>query len=263
MRDCSNVGTRLADRTAIITGAAGGIGAATCRLFAAEGAAVIAVDRDGEGATRVARDIEAAGGRSAAWTVDIRQRGQIETMASAAQATFGPIHVLVNNAGVGAQEHFLDITPEAWNGMLEVNLSGTFHCSQVVARRMALTGGGRIVNISSHAGLLGPSGRAAYAAAKGGIIAMTRVMAVDLAARNIAVNCIAPGPVDMPRLSTAHGEERRMAWHDAIPLRRYGEVSELAAAILFLASEEASFINGQTLAVDGGFTSTGLQVKQL
>lgn len=254
---------RLAGKTAIVTGAAGGIGSATCRLFAEEGAAVVAADRDGEGASRVAKDIEAQGGRAIACTVDIRDGGQIEAMTEAAQAAFGPIGVLVNNAGVGAQMHFLDIPASVWKDMLDVNLTGTFQCSQIVGRQMARSGGGRIVNLSSHAGLLGPSGRAAYAAAKGGIIAMTRVMALDLAAQNIAVNCIAPGPVDMPRLAGLHNEERRAAWHDAIPLRRYGEVGELAAAILFLASEESSFVNGQTLAVDGGFTTTGLQVKQL
>ena len=257
------MGPRLAGMTAIITGAAGGIGNATCRLFAGEGAAIVAVDQDVDGAARIAKEVEAQGARAIACTVDIRDREQIEAMAEAAQAAFGPIRILVNNAGVGAQMHFLDIPASVWKEMLDVNLTGTFQCSQVIAREMARTGGGRIVNISSHAGLLGPSGRAAYAAAKGGIIAMTRVMALDLAAQNIAVNCIAPGPVDMPRLAGLHNEERRTAWHNAIPLRRYGQTEELAAAILFLASEESSFVNGQTLAVDGGFTTTGLQVKQL
>jgi NAD(P)-dependent dehydrogenase (short-subunit alcohol dehydrogenase family) len=254
---------RLAGKAAIVTGAAGGIGTATCRLFAREGAVIIAADLDSEGAARIAKEIEAQGGRAIACTVDIRDLDQIEAMASAAQSAFGPIHILVNNAGVGEQMHFLDISPSVWKKMLDVNLTGTFQCAQVIAREMARSGGGRIVNISSHAGLLAPSGRAAYAAAKGGIIAMTRVMAVDLAQQGIAVNCIAPGPVDLPRLAGLHNEERRAAWHEAIPLRRYGQPEELAAAILFLASDEASYVNGQTLAVDGGFTTTGLQVKQL
>jgi NAD(P)-dependent dehydrogenase (short-subunit alcohol dehydrogenase family) len=249
--------------TAIVTGAAGGIGNATCRLFAREGADIVAVDRDGDGAVRIAEEIKALGTRAIACTVDIRDGAQIEAMAKAALEALGPIRILVNNAGIGAQMHFLDTPASVWKDMLDVNLTGTFQCSQVIAREMARTGGGRIVNISSHAGLLAPSGRAAYAAAKGGIIAMTRVMALDLAAHNIAVNCIAPGPVDMPRLAGLHGEERRAAWHRAVPLRRYGQPEELAAAILFLASEEASYVNGQTLAVDGGFTTTGLQVKQL
>ena len=254
---------RLEGRTAIVTGAAGGIGSATCRLFVREGAAVVAADSDGEGAERLAASLRAEGGKAIACTVDIREPAQLEAMAARAAETFGRVHVLINNAGIGAQMHFLDTPLHVWQQMLDVNLTGTFLCSQVVARAMARDGGGRIVNVSSHAGLLAPSGRAAYAAAKGGIIAMTRVMALDLSEQKIAVNCVAPGPVDMPRLAGVHNEERRKAWHDAVPLRRYGEPDELAAVILFLASEEASYVNGQTLAVDGGFTTTGLQVKNL
>jgi 3-oxoacyl-[acyl-carrier protein] reductase len=254
---------RLAGRTAIVTGAAGGIGMATCRLFVREGAAVVCADADGEGAKKLADALTSEGAQAIACTVDIRERAQIEAMAQAAATAFGRVHVLINNAGIGAQKHFLETPIEMWKQMLDVNLTGTFLCSQVVATAMARDGGGRIVNVSSHAGLVAPSGRAAYAAAKGGIIAMTRVMALDLSEQRIAVNCVAPGPVDMPRLAGVHGEERRKAWHDAIPLRRYGQPEELANAILFLASEEASYINGQTIAVDGGFTTTGLQVKQI
>jgi NAD(P)-dependent dehydrogenase (short-subunit alcohol dehydrogenase family) len=254
---------RLAGRTAIVTGAAGGIGSATCRLFVQEGAAVLVADVDGAGAQRVAAELRAQGARAEACSVDIRDRGQVEEMAACAAEAFGRVHVLVNNAGIGVQMHFLDTPLATWQQMLDVNLTGTFICSQVVATAMARDGGGRIVNISSHAGLLAPSGRAAYAAAKGGIIAMTRVMALDLAAQRIAVNCIAPGPVDMPRLAGLHSEERRAAWQQAVPLGRYGQPGELASVILFLASDEASYVNGQTLAVDGGFTTTGLQVKQL
>jgi NAD(P)-dependent dehydrogenase (short-subunit alcohol dehydrogenase family) len=255
--------SRLEGLTAIVTGAAGGIGTATCLLFAREGAAIVAADRDEAGAQRVAAEVRVAGGRAIACAVDIRERSQIEAMAAAAEAAFGRIHVLVNNAGIGAQTHFLDTTLATWQEMLDVNLTGTFLCGQVVARAMARDGGGRIVNVSSHAGLVAPSGRAAYAAAKGGIIAMTRVMALDLSDHGISVNCVAPGPVDMPRLSGLHSEERREAWRAAVPLRRYGRPDELANAILFFASEESSYVNGQTLAVDGGFTTTGLQVKQL
>lgn len=256
-------GQRLAGLTAIVTGAAGGIGSACCLLFAREGAAVVAVDQDGAGAEKIAGEVRACGGRSLAFTADIRDRLQIEAMAAAAAAAFGQVHVLVNNAGIGSQMHFLDTTLESWQLMLDVNLTGTFLCSQVIARTMARDGGGRIVNVSSHAGLLAPSGRAAYAAAKGGIIAMTRVMALDLAASRISVNCVAPGPIDMPRLAAGHSQERRAAWHAAVPLRRYGQPEEVANAILFLASGESGYVNGQTLAVDGGFTTSGLQVAQL
>ena len=128
---------------------------------------------------------------------------------------------------------------------------------------MVKIGGGAIMNVSSHSGLLGSSGRAAYAASKGGIIAMTRVMAVDLAAHNIRVNAIAPGPIDVPRNQKQHTGERREAWHRAVPLARYGTPEEIAGAAAFLASDDASYLTGQTLAVDGGFSIAGLRVKDL
>ena len=254
---------KLAGSMAIITGAAGGIGAATAKRFAREGAALVVADKDGPGAERIAREIAAGGGRAIAVRADVCDPAQLDAMLAEAKGAFGRIRVLVNNAGQGVQVHFLETTMETWRTMIDNNLTGTFLCSQVVARHMAQEGGGRIVNIASHSGLLGSSGRAAYAAAKGGIIAMTRVMAVDLAEHNITVNCIAPGPIDVPRIRNSHTEERRNAWHAAIPLGRYGEPDEIAGVALFLASDDAGYVNGQTLAVDGGFTAAGLRVKRI
>ena len=128
---------------------------------------------------------------------------------------------------------------------------------------MVKIGGGAIVNFSSHSGLLGSSGRAAYAASKGGIIAMTRVMAVDLAVHNIRVNAIAPGPIDVPRSRKQHTGERRESWQRAVPAARYGQPEEVAGAALFLASDDASYVNGQTIAVDGGVAAAGLRVQDL
>ena len=254
---------KLAGTTAIITGAAGGIGAATAKRFAREGAALVVADKDGPGAERIAREIAAGGGRAIAVPADVCDPAQLDAMLAEAKGAFGRIRVLVNNAGQGVQVHFLETTMETWRTMIDNNLTGTFLCSQVVARHMAQEGGGRIVNIASHSGLLGSSGRAAYAAAKGGIIAMTRVMAVDLAEHNITVNCIAPGPIDVPRIRNTQTEERQKAWHAAVPLGRYGEPDEIAGVALFLASDDAGYVNGQTLAVDGGFTAAGLRVKQI
>ena len=254
---------RLSGKTAIVTGGAGGIGAATAKRFAREGAALVIADKDGAGAERIAGDIIADGGRAIASQVDLRDPVQIDAMLAKAKQAFGRIHVLVNNAGQGAQAHFLETTMETWKAMIENNLTGTFLCSQAVARAMAQEGGGRIVNIASHSGLLGSSGRAAYAAAKGGIIALTRVMAVDLAEYKITVNCIAPGPIDTLRIRNTQTEERQMAWHSAVPLGRYGEPDEIAGVAAFLASDDASYMTGQTLAVDGGFTAAGLRVKQV
>ncbi|MBI3937241.1 MAG: glucose 1-dehydrogenase [Betaproteobacteria bacterium] len=254
---------RLEGKVVIVTGAGNGIGAETARRFAAEGAAVVAADLDESAARVVAGEIAAAGRRAVACHVDIREPRLIEAMLAFARETFGPLDVLINNAGLGAQKHFLETPPETLRTMLDVNLVGTFLCAQAGAREMAQRRRGRIVNFASHSGLLGSSGRAAYAAAKGGIIAMTRVMAVDLAEYGITVNAIAPGPIDVPRSRRQHNEERRTAWQRAVPLGRYGEPREVAAAALFLASDEASYVTGQTLAVDGGFTAAGLRVKQL
>jgi len=254
---------RHANKIAIVTGAGTGIGEATARLLAREGAAVMLADLDEGAAHTVCADIVANGGKAAACGVDIREAASVESLFAFAHRSFGPAHIMINNAGKGSQKLFIDTPLTLLHDMLNTNVVGTFLCAQAAARDMIKLGGGAIVNMSSHSGFLGSSGRAAYAASKGGIIAMTRVMAVDLAPYHIRVNAVAPGPIDVPRSRGQHNDERRAGWQRAVPLGRYGEPHEVAAAVSFLASNEASYINGQTLAVDGGFTAAGLRVSNL
>ncbi len=254
---------RFAGRIAIVTGGGDGIGAATAMRLVREGATVMVVDKDEANAHAVSEKIVAAGGKAAACRADIRVAKDIAAMLALTAKTFGPACILINNAGVGAQKHFLETPPEMLDEMLDVNVKGTFLCAQAAAREMVKLGGGAIVNVSSHSGLLGSRGRAAYAASKGGIIAMTRVMAVDLSEHGIRVNAVAPGPINTPRIRASHNEERHAAWLKAVPLSRIGDPEEVAAVAAFLASDDASYVTGQTIAVDGGFSAAGLRVKNL
>lgn len=171
---------------------------------------------------------------------------------------FGPLDVLVNNAGTGLNKPFLDTSLAEWNRLLSVNLTGTFLCAQAAARIMVRQSSGRIVNLASISGQRGAQGRAAYGAAKAGVIQLTKVMAVELGPQGVCVNAVAPGPVDTPQSRATHTEGTRQSYLSRIPLHRYGERSEIAAAVLFLASGEASFVNGHILNVDGGFRAAGL-----
>jgi len=254
---------RFTGKVVIVTGSGTGIGAATARRFAAEGAAVVCADINEDSARAVCTEIAAAGGTAAACPVDVRDAAQVDAMIGFTRRQFGAPDIAINNAGMGAQQHFLETPLATLHAMLDVNVVGTFLCAQAAAREMVKIGGGAIVNFSSHSGLLGSSGRAAYAASKGGIIAMTRVMAVDLAAHNIRVNAVAPGPIDVPRNQKQHTGERREAWHRAVPLARYGRPEEIAGVAAFLASDDASYLTGQTISVDGGFSIAGLRVKDL
>src|SRR5204863_3494502 len=168
-------------------------------------------------------------------------------------ARFQKLDILVNNAGVGLNKPFLTTTLEEWELQLRVNLTGTFLCAQAAACAMLERGGGRIVNVASISGQRGGQGRAAYGAAKAGVILLTKVMAVELAPLGVRVNAVSPGPVDTDQSRETHTASTRRAYFDRIPARRYGERAEIAAAVVFLASHEASFVNGHVLNVDGGF----------
>lgn len=248
----------LAGRIAIVSGAAQGIGREIARLFASAGAKVIVADIDGECARATAAEIGAAGHDALAVTTDIGDSEQVERMIGDTLAHFGRIDVLVNNAGVGLNKPFLATTLGEWNHQLRVNLTGTFLCAQAAARAMSIQKSGTIVNVASISGQRGGQGRAAYGAAKAGVILLTKVMAVELAPLGIRVNAIAPGPVDTDQSRETHTLATRQAYFDRIPIRRYGERKEIAAAALFLASDASSFVVGHVLNVDGGFQAAGL-----
>lgn len=242
---------RLAGQVALVTGAASGIGAAVARRFAEEGASVVAADL---------AELPAAPGIEPR-TLDVADPASVEAAVDAVLARHGRIDSLVHAAGIGQEIPFLDTPLATFDRIIAVNLRGTFLIGQRVARAMRDAGKGAIVNIASVAGLRGSIGRAAYGGSKGGVVIMSQVMAVDLAAFGIRVNVVAPGPIETPMVVAMHDAAIRAAWQRQIPLRRYGEAHEVAAACLFLVSDEASFITGHVLAVDGGFAGGGIVTR--
>ena len=250
---------RFRDEVAIVTGSGRGIGQAIAAALAAEGAAVIVADLDWLSAQRVAEEIAAAGGRATAIQADVSEPTQVNSLIGDAISRFGRLDVLVNNAGIGSNKPVLETTLEEWELQLRVNLTGTFLCGQAAAKSMIKNAnGGRIVNIASISGQRGGQGRAAYGASKAGVILLTKVMAVELAPLGVRVNAVSPGPVDTDQSRGTHTPSTRRAYYDRIPVRRYGEREEIAAAVLFLAARESSFVNGHVLNVDGGFDAAGL-----
>jgi 3-oxoacyl-[acyl-carrier protein] reductase len=250
---------RLADQVAIITGGSRGIGRATAMCLAHEGAKIVIASRDETRAKNAAAAIEAVGGRAIAVPTDVTERDQVENMVRCTMDTFGRIDILVNNAGISISTPLPKVPPEEWDQTIRVHLYGAFYCTQAAVHRMVPRGYGRIVNISSVSGLVGSTGRTAYAAAKGGLIAMTKVWAVELAPQGIRVNAIAPGPVETDMSRNAMTPADREGYHQRVPLARMAQPEEIARVVSFLCLPENDYITGQVLAVDGGFSIAGIQ----
>ncbi|MEN9383897.1 MAG: 2-hydroxycyclohexanecarboxyl-CoA dehydrogenase [Pseudomonadota bacterium] len=254
--------SKLQNKTAIVTGGGGGIGGATCRRFAAEGAQVAVFDMNLEAAQKVAADIVAAGGKAAAFKCDITDRGQVDAAVAAVEAQLGPVDVLVNNAGWDVFKPFVKTVPAEWERLIAINLTGALHMLHAVLPGMAERKQGRIVNIASDAARGGSSGEAVYSACKGGLVALSKTLAREHARHNITVNVVCPGPTDTALLAgVAEGARDPAklieAFRSAIPLGRLGQPDDLASAIAFFGSDDASFITGQVISVSGGLTMHG------
>jgi 3-oxoacyl-[acyl-carrier protein] reductase len=247
----------LGGKVALVTGGGAGIGAATCRLLAERGAAVLAADLNEAAATGTARAIRDAGGRAAAFCMDVADAAQTAAAVKEAEQQFGPLDIAVCNAGITDRIPALEMTREAFERILRTNLTGCFLSAQAAARAMVAHGmGGRIVTLASVSGQFGGTGRAAYGASKGGIINLTRVLAMEWAEHDILVNCVAPGPTQIAR--TAHGPRQRNAFLSRMALKRYADAVDIARGIGFLCSEDAGFVTGHVLNVDGGFAAAGV-----
>jgi len=241
---------RLEGKTALVTGAAGGIGSAIAQRFAEEGAGVACTDLDLAGAEAVAERIRAAGGQAIAVEHDVARRDSWEAAVARTLEAFGALDILVNNAGITRDRTLLKMSDEEWQAVIDVHLRGTFLGCQHGLAAMRDRGWGRIVNLSSISAL-GSYGQTNYSAAKAGIIGVTRTVALEGARYGVLVNAIAPGGVDTPMLRGI-GEELFEQGREAVPLKRYAEPGEIAAVAAFLASDDASYVTGQVIHADGG-----------
>ncbi len=248
-----------AAKVAVVTGAARGIGLATARRFVEEGFAVALLDIDAPALERAAGDLP---GRVLPIECDVADIAQVRAAAAKVEAGLGRVVALVNNAGVAVFKPILETTLDEWRRVLAVNLDGPFICTQVFAPAL-LRGGGAVVNIASISGVRASALRVAYGTSKAALMHLTKQQALELGALGVRVNAVAPGPVDTAMAKQVHTASIRADYHDAIPLNRYGEEHEIAQAVFFLCSDAASYVNGQTLAVDGGFDASGIGLKGL
>lgn len=248
----------MKDKVAIVTGAASGIGRAAARLFSKNGAQVVIADRDLDGIEETLSMIKKSGGKGIAVETDISDSAEVKELVDQAVKTFGKLDYACNNAGIEGEQAFTpDCTPENWNRVIDINLRGTWYCMKHEIPEMLKNGGGSIVNISSIAGLIGFPGIPAYVGSKHGINGLTKTAALEYADRGIRVNSICPGAIETPMIDRFVGKQEKdreelVARH---PMGRFGTPEEVGEAVIWLCSDKSSFITGQTLAVDGGYTA--------
>jgi NAD(P)-dependent dehydrogenase (short-subunit alcohol dehydrogenase family) len=249
---------RLDGKVALITGAGGGIGRVAAQLFAAEGARVVVADAFADGATATVKAITDAGGDATAVTADVSQSDQVAAMVAAAVAAYGGIDVLYNNAGVLPPDDggTLDTPENTWDQVMAVNLKGVWLCCKHGIPALLDRGGGSIINVASLVALMGSAvAQIAYTASKGGVLSMTREMAVEYARQNIRINALCPGPIQTPLMAELLSDpERRARRLVHVPIGRFGQAEEVAKAALFLASDDSSLMTGASLVVDGGIS---------
>lgn len=241
----------MKDRVALVTGASQGIGRACALELAAAGAVVVAAARNREKLDALAAEIRSRGGRAHAVELDLTSRDSIKAAFSEARELAGPVAILVNNAGITRDGLAMRMSAENWNAVVETNLTGAFAATQAALRGMLKARWGRIINISSVVGQSGNAGQVNYVASKAGLIGLTKALAQEVASRNVTVNAVAPGFIETA-MTGALDEKTREKILSAIPLKRMGEPAEIAHAVRFLASDEAAYITGQVLGVNGG-----------
>ena len=244
---------RLSQKIALITGAAQGIGLATALKFVREGARVALCDRHAEGVQAAVQACRDAGGEAIGQAVDVTQRDQVDGWVEAALAQWGRVDVLVNNAGITRDARLVKMTEAQFDSVIDVNLRGVFHCAQAVAPRLIEQGQGVILNASSVVGIYGNYGQTNYAASKFGVIGFTKTWARELGPKGVRVNAVAPGFVETPILATIP-DKVLTQMREQVPLQRLGKPEEIAAVYAFLASDEASYVNGAVIEVSGGLT---------
>jgi NAD(P)-dependent dehydrogenase (short-subunit alcohol dehydrogenase family) len=250
---------RLDGKVAVITGAGSGIGRVAASLFAAEGAQVVVGDVVGNQAEAAVAEIESAGGIATAVTVDVSDEDQVGAMIDRAVRAYGGVHVLFNNAGIFPDDDggVLDTPPSTWELVMDVNLKGVWLGCRAAVPAMLTSGGGSIVNVASFVAFVGAAtAQVAYTASKGGVLSFTRELAVEYARQGIRANSLCPGPIETPLLAELLADpQRRQRRLVHIPIGRFGRPEEIAQAALFLASDEASFVTGSSMVVDGGITA--------